>query len=278
MLEKLDNTVPVPFSSTVVDELPVRVYADEPSVGRAAARHTGDILRRAVEATGRARVVIATGNSQLAFVRALAAEDIPWSAVTVFHMDEYVGVRADHPASFRRWIRERIVTPFRPATVHLIAGDAADPAAECERYERTLRAQPIDLVCMGIGENGHLAFNEPGQADFDDVRLVRLVRLDDRSRQQQVDEGHFTSLDAVPATAISLTVPALLGARTVQVVVPEGRKADAVRAAVTEPISVACPATVLRRSPHASLWLDQDSAAGLDGIGRRPVARDGVGT
>ena len=206
-------------------------------------------------------VVFATGNSQLAFLAALADEDIPWSAVTVFHMDEYIGIGADHPASFRRWITERVASPMGPGTVHLINGDGSDIDAECRRYEALLHAEPIDMVCMGIGENGHLAFNEPGTANFADPVWVRTVELDDRSRRQQVDEGHFANLEAVPAAAVSLTVPALLSARHVQVVVPERRKADAVRAALTGPIATDCPASVLRRASHAVLRLDLESAS-----------------
>ncbi|GAA4206332.1 6-phosphogluconolactonase [Actinocatenispora rupis] len=248
-----------------VDTMPVRIGADGAAVAAAAAAHTAAVLRDRVAANGAARVVVATGNSQLPFVRALRGEDVPWSRVTVFHMDEYVGVGDDHPASFRRWIRREVTEPYGPAVVHYIDGTAGDPAAECDRYEELLRAAPVDLVCLGIGENGHLAFNEPDVADPDDTRWARIVELTDVSRRQQVGEGHFPDLAAVPATAISLTVPALLGAAVVQAVVPEARKAAAVRAALTGPVGRHCPASLLRTHPGAVLFLDRDSAGQLDG-------------
>lgn len=179
-------------------------------------------------------------------------------------MDEYVGLPGDHPASFRRWIRERIEVPFRPTRVEYIDGGAADPKAECARYEALLREGPLDLACMGIGENGHLAFNEPGDADFDDERLVRVITLQERSRSQQVGEGHFPDERSVPAQALTLTIPALVSARRVQVCVPERRKAAAVAATVNAEISPDCPATVLRRCRHARVYLDAEAAAGLD--------------
>ncbi len=228
------------------------------------------MLRKAVAERGAARVIIATGNSQRAFITALRDEaDVPWHAVTVFHMDEYVGIAADHPASFRRWIREKVAEPFGPAQVHYIDGDAADPQAECRRYEALLRSAPLDLVCLGIGENGHIAFNEPHHADFGDPVWVKVITLDDRSRAQQVGEGHFATLADVPEHAITLTVPALLAPDTVQVVTPEERKAEAVRTALTAPVDPACPASVLRTRPGGTLFLDRSSAGLLDQAGGR---------
>src|SRR5262249_55187671 len=148
------------------------------SLAQAAACDTAEILRRRVAEGGAARVVFATGNSQLPFVRALRAQpDVPWDAVTVFHMDEYVGISASHPASFRRWIRENVAEPLRPGAVHYIRGDAADAEAEARRYAALLRESPLDLVCMGIGENGHIAFNEPHQTDFHDTAWARVIEL-----------------------------------------------------------------------------------------------------
>ncbi|MFI5958930.1 6-phosphogluconolactonase [Cryptosporangium sp. NPDC051539] len=246
------------------DQLPVEVHDSEDAMGATAATLAAGFLRDVVEERGQARVVIATGNSQYAFTDALADERVPWDRVEVFHMDEYVGIDDRHPASFQRWIRERIEQRFAPARVHYLSGEG-DPRAVADRYEQELRAAPLDLVCMGIGENGHLAFNEPGDADFDDERWARVVRLTAESRRQQVDEGHFPDPRSVPELAISLTIPALLSAERVQVCVPEQRKAQAVRAALTDEIGPACPATVLRRTPHARLLLEPTSAALLDG-------------
>ena len=242
-------------------ELAVEIHRSPAELGRAAAERAAGILREAVAQRGTARIVVATGNSQFAFTDELAKQDVPWGHVTVFHMDEYVGIDASHPASFRRWVRECIEQRLAPAAVEYIDGDAADAQAECDRYEALLRAAELDLVCMGIGENGHLAFNEPFDADVDDPRWVRVIRLTDRSREQQVGEGHFPGLDAVPEAAITLTVPALLSARYVQVCVPEARKADAVAAALYDEIDTACPATALRRVPHATLFLEPASAS-----------------
>lgn len=250
-----------PLARFDAEALPVAVYADQRALAVAAASHTAAVLRSRVSLTGAARVVIATGNSQLAFVAALREERVPWEKVTVFHMDEYVGIDDRHPASFRRWIRENVEEPFAPARVCYIDGDAADAEAECARYAALLREAPLDLVCLGIGENGHLAFNEPHDADRDDPRWARVITLTPASRHQQVGEGHFDGFDAVPATAITLTVPALLGARHVQAVVPEARKAQAVRQAVRGPVGAHCPATWLRGHEGARLFLDRDSAA-----------------
>lgn len=244
-------------------ELTVEIHADEASMGAAAASRAARILRDCVARTGRARVVLATGNSQYAFTDALVVEDIPWNAITVFHMDEYVGIEDTHPASFQRWIRERVADRVHPAEVEYISG-RGDPEIEAARYERALRSAPLDLVCMGIGENGHLAFNEPHVAAFDDERWARIIALTPESQYQQVGEGHFPDRASVPTHAISLTIPALLSARNVQVCVPEGRKAQAVRATLVDPIDVACPATILRASPQARLFLEPESADLID--------------
>lgn len=256
--------VPVYHFTAGVEHVEVHPTSEE--AGRAAASGAAEALREAVRLRGHARAILATGNSQLTFVRALRDQDIPWHAISVFHMDEYIGIDHDHPASFRRWIRSRITDPFSPADVQTIDGQATDVEAECARYERLLRAAPIDLTCMGIGENGHLAFNEPGEADFADPRWVRRVRLTDESVAQQVGEGHFKTIADVPQTAISLTIPALLSAARVQVLAPERRKATAVLQALTGAIGTDCPATVLREHAQAWLYLDTESAAELSAV------------
>lgn len=244
-------------------DLPVEVHSSQAAMGAAAAHRAAKTIRDAVTEKGKARVVIATGNSQLAFVDALKEVEIPWERVTVFHMDEYVGIDAEHSASFRRWIRERVEVPLSPATVEYIHGDAPNAQQEADRYEALLRDSPLDLVCMGIGENGHLAFNEPFDADFDDPRWARVITLSDESVRQQVGEGHFPDEESTPRTAISLTIPALLSARSVQVCVPESRKAGAIAATVNAPINTACPSTCLRQAAHAVLFLEPASAVRL---------------
>ena len=250
-----------PASENLRFESPrVAVHDDVASLARAAADDASAVIARAVDERGVANAMFATGNSQLAFVDELMARrDVDWSRLVVFHMDEYLGMGPDHPASFVRWIRERIVDRVHPLAAHLIDGTAADAAAECARYTALLREHPLDLCCMGIGENGHLAFNDPPVADFDDPADVKVVALDDACRRQQVGEGHFASLADVPTHALTVTIPALLRARAVLVIVPEARKADAVRAALEGPVTTACPASVLRRQPHVRLYLDRES-------------------
>ena len=244
-----------------VDGATVRVHADVAALARAGADEAAAVMRAAVEARGIAHVMFATGNSQLAFVRTLVeqTDDVPWDDSVVFHMDEYVGVGPDHPAGFQRWIRERIVEPARPRAAYYVEG-LGDAEAECDRYAALLRSHPLDLCCLGIGENGHLAFNDPPVADFADPLDVKVVELDAASRMQQVHEGHFATLGAVPAHAITVTVPALLRAGRVLAVVPEARKAEPVRAALTGPIAPSCPASALRTVTRATIHLEPDSA------------------
>lgn len=245
-----------------VDSLTVDIHDDPSALARAAAEEAAATLRKAVAARGVANAMFATGNSQLAFVETLvgATADVPWADTVVFHMDEYVGVGPDHSAGFCRWIRERIGEPARPKAVHYIDG-MADPAQECVRYAALLADHPLDLCALGIGENGHLAFNDPGVADFSDPLDVKVVALDEACRRQQVSEGHFPDLASVPALALTVTVPALLRAGRVLAVVPEARKAEPVRTALTGPISTACPASALRTAANAVLHLEPASAA-----------------
>ena len=250
-----------------VDHLEVRVHPDPASLGRDAADQAAAVLRAAVDERGSARAMFATGNSQFAFIDALvhATPEVPWGTIDIFHMDEYVGAGPDHPAGFQRWIRERITEPAGPRTANYLDGLAglADPEAECRRYADLLAEAPIDLCCLGVGENGHLAFNDPGVADFDDPLDVKVVTLDEACRRQQVGEGHFPDVDAVPAQAMTVTIPALLRAQVVLAIVPEGRKAQAVHDALTDPVSTHCPASILRTRDNVVLYLDLDSAAEL---------------
>ena len=244
-----------------VDRATVTVHPDVDAMARAAADEALAVLRAAVEARGVAHAMFATGNSQMAFVHALVAQTdgVPWSQTVVFHMDEYVGVGPDHPAGFQCWIRERIVDPAHPKAAYYVEG-LGDPEEECARYAGLLCEHPLDLCCLGVGENGHLAFNDPPVADFDDPRDVKVVELDTACRMQQVNEGHFEGLADVPAHAITVTIPALLRASRVIAVVPESRKAEPVAAALTGPVSTSCPASVLRTVAHVSIHLDPDSA------------------
>ena len=244
-----------------VDELDVHVFATAEQLGAAAAAEAAAAIRRAVDERGQANAMFATGNSQFAFLDALTArDDVPWSKVVGFHMDEYVGMDDSHSASFARYMRERIIDVVHPGEFHCVDG-TNDAARECERYSALLRSHPLDLCCMGVGENGHLAFNDPPFADFDDPLDVKEITLDDASRRQQVGEGHFATIDDVPRTAVTVTIPALLRAARVLAIVPEARKADAVKRALHGPITTDCPASILRRASHATLYLDRASAA-----------------
>lgn len=248
-----------------VDDLSVRVFDGLPSLAGAAASDAADAIRSALDRRGEANVMLATGNSQLVFLAALVQHtDVDWSRVTAFHMDEYVDLPATHSASFQRYMREKVAATIPMKEFHYLTGDTGDAQAEADRYAALLRAHPLDLCCCGVGENGHLAFNDPPVADFDDPADVKVVALEPASRRQQVAEGHFASVDDVPTHAITVTIPALLRARRVLAIVPEERKAVPVRAALRGPISTACPASILRRRPHATLYLDVDSASLLE--------------
>ena len=248
--------------SFTVGELAVRVFDDVATLASDAAADGAQAIRDAIAARGAANVMLATGNSQLAFLAELVKySDVNWSAVTAFHMDEYVGLPPTHSASFQLYMRERVAAQLPFKAFHYLQGDTGDAQAEADRYAALLRSHPLDLCCCGIGENGHLAFNDPPVADFDDPVAVKIVALDPASRRQQVAEGHFATIDDVPTHAISVTIPALVGARRVLAIVPEQRKAVAVRDALEGPISTTCPASYLRRQPHATLYLDGESAS-----------------
>ncbi len=250
-----------PPTSFQVDALRVRVFPDQQSLSQSVAADVRDYLVDLVARQGHATAILATGNSQVQFLgRLVAMGGVDWSRITLFHMDEYLGIAADHPASFRRYMRERVAQLVQPRVFHYLDGDCAQPLDELERYARLLTAQPVDLCCLGIGENGHIAFNDPPVARFDDPHVVKLVKLDDACKRQQVMEGHFPSLETVPPYAFTLTIPTLCSARKMMCVAPEARKAQAVRDALRGPISTACPASILRQQAHCILFLDAESA------------------
>ncbi len=253
-----------PVLEFTVDSLRVVVHEDRARMGRAAAEAVARAIAERHAAGRDARVVFAAAPSQDEFLAALVAyRGIDWSRVAAFHMDEYLGIDPDHPASFRRYLQERL---FRLAgldepRLRLIPGQEVDrPLRTALAYEQRLLDEPTDVVCCGIGENGHLAFNDPPVADFLDPVLVKVVRLDRACREQQVHDGCFPDLDDVPTHAYTLTVPALMAAKVVSAVVPGPRKAEAVLATIRGPIGESCPSTALRRHPGAVLHLDRESA------------------
>ncbi|MGH2560755.1 MAG: glucosamine-6-phosphate deaminase [Thermomicrobiales bacterium] len=251
-----------PIATRTVDRLRVRLYGDRRSMGAAAAVDMATAMRAALGRQSGVRIVFAAAPSQNEFLDALAgAPGIDWSRVTAFHMDEYAGLSPDAPQAFGRYLTERLFDCIQPGVVHLI--DGSNPAEhECARYAALLRAAPLDIVCLGIGENGHLAFNDPPFADFDDPATVRLVELHQASRRQQVNDGCFARLDDVPTHALTMTIPALLAATMLSCVVPGPAKRHAVTATVNGPITPACPASILRTHPDCTLYLDVESATG----------------
>jgi glucosamine-6-phosphate deaminase len=261
-----DTTVlmTAPVRQFQADSLSVRVHGPPEHLALDAAQMAQAHLQEALRGQAEAAVILATGNSQLLFLERLAGlGGVDWSRVTLFHMDEYLGIEASHVGSFRRYMKERVEARVRPRRFHYIEGDALLPLAECERYAGLLGEQAIDLCCLGIGENGHLAFNDPPVADFEDRHCVKLVKLDDACRMQQVGEGYFPNLPAVPQYAFTLTIPALCSARRMLCIVPEQRKAKAVRDALQSPVTASCPASFLRRQAHCTLFLDAGSASQL---------------
>ncbi|BCL35062.1 glucosamine-6-phosphate deaminase [Nostoc sp. MS1] len=244
-----------------VDHLSVQIYKSEADMAFDVAAIVSKYLQSVLEQQQTAAVVLATGNSQLKFLDALIAlGGVDWSKVTLFHLDEYLGITADHPASFRRYLRERVEKRVSPQKFHYIEGDTLQPLAECDRYSQLLQAQPIDLCCLGIGENGHLAFNDPSVANFQDPYSVKLVKLDSVNRQQQVNTGQFPNIDHVPQYAFTVTLPLICSARKILCLAPGKRKAQIVKQLLQGVIDKACPASVLRRQPQATLFLDSNSA------------------
>lgn len=250
-----------PVESLDVDQLRVHVYASRQDLGVAAGQAMARQLRAVLARQPRARIVLASAPSQNEFLTELAAQPgIDWERVTAFHMDEYIGLRPEAPQSFARFLKERLYDHVRPGVVHNLNGLAADAPAECRRYAELLQHGPIDIVCAGIGENGHLAFNDPPYADLQDRETVKVVTLALQSREQQVHDGCFPELAAVPKYALTLTIPALMSAQRIYGMVPGPTKAQAVLDTLHGQISAACPATVLRRHGAATLYLDLDSA------------------
>lgn len=238
----------------------LKVFDDKASLGRVAAAQAATAIQRAIAARGRARVLAATGASQFAFLEALTSTpDIDWKRVELFHLDEYIGLPMTHPASFRKFLQERLIGKTGIAIYHLLNGEE-DPAEVVRRAGKAISAAPVDVAFAGIGENGHLAFNDP-PADFQTEEPYIVVNLDEACRQQQVGEGWFPDFSAVPKQAISISVHQLLKAIEIIAVVPDARKASAIKACFDGPIGPLAPASVLRTHPNATIYLDTDSAA-----------------
>ena len=244
------------------DNLKVNVYSSRDEMGAAAARDVKAAILRALDEKETINMIFAAAPSQNEVLANLAHDsEIPWGRVNAFHMDEYIGLDKNAPQGFGNFLRDHIfgIAPF--ASVNYIRIDAPDAEEECARYENLLRANPVDIVVLGIGENGHIAFNDPPFADFKDTRLVKTVKLDEVCRNQQVNDGCFAKIDDVPTHALTLTVPALTSGRELYCIVPAKTKANAVYATLNGEITPDCPASVLRTHPCATLYLDPDSAS-----------------
>ncbi|HEA21160.1 MAG TPA: glucosamine-6-phosphate deaminase [Pricia antarctica] len=230
-------------------------------MGRAAANYVQKKLTEAIGRKGSANLILATGSSQFKFLEALMEIDIDWKKITVFHLDEYKDISDTHPASFRKYLKERILDAVNPKKIYFLNGDAENVETEMQQYATALKEHPIDIACIGIGENGHIAFNDPSVADFNDPKLVKLVTLDEACRNQQLGEGWFPTFDDVPEQALTLTITAIMSCKAISCVVPDDRKAEAVYNTLYHEMNTDCPATVLRKHPETRLFLDSDSAS-----------------
>lgn len=245
------------------EKLVVKVFENNKELGKEAANSVAKKLNGTIAEKGKANLILATGASQFQFLEHLQKLKIDWKKITVFHLDEYKGMPVTHPASFRKYLKERILEKVQPKQVYYLEGDADDVDEAVIRYENLMKNHPVDVACIGIGENGHIAFNDPPVADFNDPKLVKIVELDEACRRQQLGEGWFPTFDDVPTHALSLTIPAIMSCKHISCVVPDERKAEAVFNTINAEISTACPATILRTHNDTILYLDKNSASKL---------------
>ncbi len=242
----------------------VKTFETKKEMGDAAAKEAVEILTSAIKEKGEAVFVAATGASQFEFLEALTSiSSIDWSRTTMFHLDEYIGIAENHPASFRKYLKEKLIDKVHPGAVHLIKGDSEDPESECERLDKIISKKGIDVSFVGIGENGHLAFNDP-PADFNTERAYIVVELDEACRRQQFGEGWFNSLKDVPHKAISMSIKQIMKSRNIICTVSDARKAQAVKDCLEGTISPAYPASILGKHKEVFLFLDKDSAKLLE--------------
>jgi len=252
----------VPSQTLSVHSLSVQLSDNPAQLAKTAAAQAATYLQEAISRQGRAAVLLATGNSQIEFLQALIGLDgLDWSQITCFHLDEFLGIEGEHPASFRRYLHDRVASLVQPGAFHYICGDTLQPLDECDRYTQLLQAQPIDLALLGLGSNGHIAFNEPSVADFHDPKTVKLVKLENSTRLAQMSSHHFPDLAAVPLYAFTLTIPAITAAKKIFCLAPGKSKAEPVRAMLTGAVRTSFPASLLRTLPQTTLFLDKDAAS-----------------
>ena len=244
-----------------VVNLPVKIFDTRAEMGVEAAKDAAKIINEAIAKNGVANVVFAAAPSQNDLLENLLKEDIDWTKVRGFHQDEYISIDASEPAGFGNFLDRAIFKKVEFKELHYLLCNAEDADKKCEEYTALLKQYPIDLIFLGIGENGHLAFNDPAVADFNDPKMIKVVELDDVCRQQQVNDGCFATLNDVPKQAMSLTMSFIMSVPHAICVVPTIRKANAVYNALTGPVTTACPASILREHTDAGLYLDKDSAS-----------------
>ncbi len=255
---------PEPLHRFKVGALNVEIHSNNESASKAAANDAARMLARVGETADEFGIIFATGASQIGTLEALTStRGLPWNKVLGFHLDEYVCLPIAHPASFRGYLRHHLTSKVKLREFYEIDGTAEDIEQVCEQYAARLRAIRPQLCLLGVGENGHLAFNDPAEADFEDRLDVKIVHLDSVCRQQQASEGWFGSLDDVPRTAVTVTIPALFRVPKLVLTVLGPRKASAVKDLIQGPISTSCPASILRRHPDATVYLDKEAAAGV---------------
>jgi len=246
------------IAAKMYDQLKVQVYEDSVEMGKAAAADFGKKLRALLDKQTEVRLIFAAAPSQNDFLQYLIQQQgIDWQRVVAFHMDEYIGLPPNAKQSFQEFLKEKLFQYLPLKTIHYIDRQAENAAVACRQYEQLLKKAPIDMVALGIGENGHIAFNDPPVANFEDNSLVKIVELDEICRQQQVNDGAFEHIASVPTHAITLTIPALIQGRSLYCIVPGERKTNAVQQTLNGPISTACPASILRKHAHAILYLDR---------------------
>ncbi len=255
-------TVSTPLRTFQVDALQVEVYRDEAAIVSHLVPHTQSYLNGVIDRQGSAAAILASGASQVKLLKDLTTfGEIDWGRISLFHLDEYLGIGGTHPASFQLFMRELVAQKVAVRKFNYLNGDTVEPIAECDRYDRLLSAQSIDLCFLGIGETGHIAFNDPEVADFSDRYPVKLVKLADKSRQQQVNTGFFDRIEAVPQYALTLTLPTICQAKQISCLAMGERKAAIVNTMLTGEVSTTCPASILRNHPGATLYLDEAAAS-----------------
>jgi glucosamine-6-phosphate deaminase len=257
-----DRTLSLSLDTQVIkiDDLLIRISPTTADLTQDVAKLVHEYLQSLLQQQETVSIILATGNSQLEFLHMIAQKNqLDWSRIIFFHLDEYLGIAADHPGSFRYYLRQKVELQVQPRQFYYIAGDAPQPLAECDRYSHLLQQQTIDLCMLGIGDNGHLAFNEPSVADFNDPQVVKLVKLETKTRQQQVTGGYFTDLASVPNYAYTLTIPTICAAKQVFCLAGGNHKREVVRQTLESAIAPNFPATILRTLPQATLFCDREA-------------------